>query len=70
METEYVCDICKCSYARKSFLVNHLKSKKHLTRVSAACRFVCHCGKSYLHKRTLEIYTQSNNRNTLIYFLL
>lgn len=54
MESQYVCNICKCSYSRKSFLTNHLKSKKHLTRVSSSCRFVCKCGKSYLHKRTLE----------------
>lgn len=53
MEKQYICETCNCTYTRKSYLVNHFKSKKHLARMSATCNFICHCGKSYLHKRNL-----------------
>lgn len=54
-ETKQFCDVCKTSFVRNYFLVQHLKTKKHLSRVTNKdFQFVCACGKTYLHRHTLE----------------
>jgi hypothetical protein len=54
-EPKHFCDVCKTSFARNYFLVQHLKTKKHLSRVTNKdFQFVCACGKTYLHRHTLE----------------
>ena len=57
MEGKHYCDICKCSFTRNYFLIQHLKSKKHAYRISKKdSLFICICGKTYLHRHTLEIH--------------
>jgi len=57
MENPLYCDVCKCSFTRKFFLAQHLKSQKHQKRCSNATTiFSCICGKTYLSKKSLELH--------------
>ena len=57
---KFYCNDCKTSYARKYLLSQHLKSRKHTTRIEhASCLCSCACGKSYTHKNSLEYHKKT-----------
>ena len=57
---KFYCNDCKTSYARKYLLSQHLKSRKHTTRIeNASCLCSCACGKSYTHKNSLEYHKKT-----------
>jgi hypothetical protein len=57
MENPLYCDVCNCSFTRKYFLTQHLKSQKHQKRSSSTTSiFHCDCGNTYLSKKSLELH--------------
>ena len=57
---KFYCNDCKTSYARKYLLSQHLKSRKHTTRIEHASSLCsCACGKSYTHKNSLEYHKKT-----------
>ena len=58
--SKFYCNDCKTSYARKYLLSQHLKSRKHTTRIEHASSLCsCACGKSYTHKNSLEYHKKT-----------
>lgn len=59
--TKFFCEDCKCSFARKYILKQHLTSQKHRlrTEISGAAFFTCDCGKSYTHKKSMEFHKKT-----------
>lgn len=58
--SKFYCNDCKTSYARKYLLSQHLKSRKHTTRIEPSCILCsCDCGKSYTHKNSLEYHKKT-----------
>ena len=58
--SKFYCNDCKTSYARKYLLSQHLKSRKHTTRIEHASSLCsCACGKSYTHKTSLEYHKKT-----------
>ena len=58
--SKFYCNDCKTSYARKYLLSQHLKSRKHTTRIKHdASLCSCDCGKSYTHKNSLEYHKKN-----------
>jgi hypothetical protein len=56
----FYCNDCKTSYARKYLLSQHLKSRKHATRINHPPSLSsCACGKSYTHKNSLEYHKKT-----------
>ena len=59
-KSKFYCNDCKTSYARKYLLSQHLKSRKHTTRIEHASSLCsCTCGKSYTHKNSLEYHKKT-----------
>lgn len=57
---KHYCSTCKCSFARKYLLTQHLQSEKHKKRLSNDLElYKCSCGKKYSHKNSLEYHKRN-----------
>ena len=63
----FSCDDCKTTYVRKYLFTQHLKSRKHKTRIEKAItlHFCDDCGKSYTHKNSLEYHKKMDTCNPI-----
>ena len=56
MEKNFACKLCNCTFTRKYYYNQHLKSPKHLRRASNKDIYKCRCGNTYLSHKTLSIH--------------
>ena len=56
MTKTLTCVICNCSFTRKYYYDQHMKSQKHVKRMADNDTFLCACGNKYLSKTTLAIH--------------
>ena len=52
-----ICEICNCRFSKPFYLEKHYQSKKHTDRIHQdAVIHKCKCGKTYLHKQSLNTH--------------
>ena len=59
MEQKLACKLCNCTFTRKYYYNQHLKSPKHLRRASSKDAYNCSCGNTYLSHKTLAIHQKT-----------
>ena len=60
MDPEFYCKDCNTSYVRQYILSQHLKSRKHITRIkNSSSLYSCECGKSYTHENSLKYHKKT-----------
>ena len=59
MSKTLTCVICNCSFTRKYYYDQHMKSQKHVKRMAVNDTFLCSCGNKYLSRKTLAIHEKT-----------